>query len=98
MKGARPFDDLPLEREFVLDASPRTIAWQGPQLFRLPDPHHGRCRRHRHGDPRGRSAHCAGAAAISRSRDGDIKQSVGVSVMPGLGARRSPVRFLMTIV
>jgi hypothetical protein len=25
-QGARPFDDLPLEREVVLDAAPRTIA------------------------------------------------------------------------
>src|SRR5262249_277868 len=49
---ARPFGDLPLEREAGLDASPRTIAWQGPQLFGLPDSHHGRCRRNRHAEKR----------------------------------------------
>ena len=51
-QGARPFDDLPLEREIVLDAAPRTIARQGPQLFGLAHPHHDRCRRHRHAEKR----------------------------------------------
>jgi hypothetical protein len=51
-QGARPFDDLPLERQVVLDASPRTIARQGPQLLGLPDAHHGRCWRHRHTEQR----------------------------------------------
>ena len=58
-QGARPFDDLPLEREIVLDAAPRTIARQGPQLIGLADPHHRRSL------PRGNSApgtHISGSA------------------------------------
>ena len=51
-QGAPPFEDLPLEREVVLDAAPRTIARQGPQFFGLADPHHGRCRGNRHAEKR----------------------------------------------